>query len=126
MTTLQVPQVGFPKVYSGQFNLAGNANAVLNLQIQNYDFEATFLTAVSQGAFTIQILINNRAVHNVQLFGGGAGTGVRGENMFGTGQNPMPLPVPLKFPKGATVQITITDVSGAGNAGQISFIGREV
>lgn len=98
--------------------LGAGAQAAVQFQVLNHDFEADFLVVVSDGAFTCQIQISgSRYLSNIPIHSG---------NQFGTAQNPMPLLVPLRLKKNDIVILTLKDLSGANNNVRIGFIGREL
>lgn len=100
---------------------AGVAGAPLATQL-NIDSRAPFevygITGNSTGAFDIQITDStsrqwqNNPVNNV--------------NMVGTAQQLFPLPVPAVLAASASLNITLRDLSGAGNTVQLVFCGYEL
>lgn len=100
--------------------LAANAiNNNLNVQIQDYDFEARFLVANSTGQFSAQIIDagQKRPLTNIQVLN---------TLLFGTAQNPMPLVEPYVFKKKTLIQVQVTDLSGAPNTLDIAIMGVEL
>ena len=97
--------------------VAGNGQAPAQFQVQNQDFEADFLTANSDGPFTVMIQIGNRYLSNIPI---------HSANIFGTGSNPMPLLPSLRLRKSDIVILTVKDLSGNPNNVRIGFIGRQL
>jgi hypothetical protein len=98
----------FPFWQSGQQIIAGalgqNQFAV---NINDHSFNGVSLLANSTGAFSTQISIGGRNFQSAAVHSG---------NMWGTGQLPFNLALPMTISKGTVITITFIDLSGnAGN-----------
>jgi len=111
---------------TGQF-IIGAGNGVLNGQTismpDNRPFRWIFAMAVSTGAFTVQITDASTQKKFVAFGTGGAGgTGqIHRDLIFGTAQNPFPLPTPFVFKK--QILLDFTDISAAANTINVAFGG---
>ena len=109
-------KAGQPYTYLVNAALLALGGAQPTLQIQNNNFRALFVTGTQTGAYTLRMRVNGRQFDNAA---------VNNANLVGTAAAPMPLPVPVEWPKGAVVEFELTDTSGAPNAVQLAFIGVE-
>jgi hypothetical protein len=112
-----------PYWYSGQQVLAASAGAGVQgadspfqININNHNFDAVTLMMTSTGPFLCQIQINGRNFMSAP---------VHSANMFGTGQLPFQLAVPISIPKGGVIQVDMYDYSGAANTVNWSLHGYE-
>jgi hypothetical protein len=103
----------FPYWQSGQTTLAASAGAGLvgaseqfNINVNDHNFNGLQLLAQSTGKFLCQIVVNGRAFTSAPT---------HSDNMFGNAQLPFNLALPMTFPRGTVVQITMYDISGAQN-----------
>ena len=100
--------------------LPANASVTnYSVQILDRSFRWMFLTAVSTGPFTIQILDsrNKRPFSQQQ---------VHSNNICGTATNPFPLLTPFVFERRGSILANITDISGNNNTIRLGFIGVEL
>ena len=102
--------------YDVPFNLAGNAaNVAFSVQVTSYDFECYFWNYQSAGAFSVTISDTNR--YNFM------NAAARVETTFGNAQNPFLMIKRHVFVKNALIQGSLNELSGAANAGHLTFIG---
>ncbi len=122
--TGKIKKAGLKYQYATTFTLLANAQAQNNITVVNAPFRWMFALAVSTGAFLVQI---TDAQNNRQFFNLPAGTaGQHSSLAFGTAQLPFPITPPYTFPSLGTIQVNVTDISGAGNTIWIGFDGQEL
>jgi hypothetical protein len=94
----------FPYWQSGQQIIAaGGGQNQFNVNINDHSFNGVSLLANSTGAFSTQISIGGRNFQSAAVHSG---------NMWGTGQLPFNLALPMTFPIGTVITITFIDMSG--------------
>ena len=118
--------VGSFYTYGLDFNLLANATQLGSILVQqNKDFRWLFAVAQRTGAFTFLLDINGnqyQTLFNSQ--GVQSGAGLHDQNFWGTSaNNPLPLPIPILIPAYNRLNVNVTDVSGAPNTINMSFIG---
>jgi len=98
---------------------ANQANLQAVVTIVNWDFEWLELTGESTGAFSFLItdLGTSRQFSNIAI---------HSSEMLGNGQNPFPLLSPYTFAQRSSIQVTLNELSGAGNTVALAFIGRNL
>lgn len=94
-------------------------NSINTLQINDYDFQWQFAMASSTGAFSALITdgSSKRQFSNVALNNG---------VLFGTAQQPFPLPAPFVFPRRGAIIASLNDLSDADNTVHIAFAGVQL
>jgi hypothetical protein len=98
---------------------ANEENLVGSVQVNDKDFKWIFAMAQSTGAFSALVTdgSSKRQFSNVALH----------QNvLFGTAQQPFPLPAPFTFQKRGAILVSVNDLSGAGNTVRLCFGGVEL
>ena len=106
--------------YGIQIVLTANQQQQQTINILNAPFKWIFATAVSTGAFTVQL------ADAKNLRGSSLTPQLHNALVFGTAQNPFPVLNPWTFDQNGAIQINITDLSGAGNTVWLGFIGVQI
>lgn len=114
------PAVPLQFTYEIDTALAANAvNTQASVQVNDKDFKWIFAMAVSTGAFSALVTdgsskrqFSNQALHQNVL--------------FGTAQQPFPLPAPFTFVKRGAILVSLNDLSGAANTVRLAFAGIEL
>jgi hypothetical protein len=96
--------------------LAANASQDATININNHNAKFKSLMVNGTGVFSCLIQINGRALMS---------SAVHSANMFGTGQLPFQLAVPISVQVGDQINITLEDLSGNQNTLDIAFHGYE-
>lgn len=98
---------------------ADAANVQASVQVNDKDFLWIFAMAQSAGPFSALITdgsskrqFSNQALHQNVL--------------FGTAQQPFPLPAPFTFLKRGAILVSLNDLSGAANTVRLAFAGIEL
>lgn len=106
-------------VYSIIIALTALQQLQQSISILNAPFKWIFATAVSTGAFTVQL---QDAKNQRQFFN----QAVDSRLVFGTAQHLFPVLNPYTFDQNGAIQITVTDTSNANNSVQLGFIGVQL
>jgi len=107
MATAGAAVNGWTYWHTGKVALAAGGNtSQFNVNINDANFNGLLLMANSTGPFSTMMIVGGRA------FSSGP---VHSANMWGTAQQPMKLSLPMTFPVGTVIQVTMTDLSGAAN-----------
>jgi hypothetical protein len=83
------------------------------------DFQVIWLIANSTGTFSFTFSDGSTG----RLFMSGA---INNVNLFGSAANPFPMLPPYVFKRQGSIQLVITDTSGANNTIQVVFSGKKI
>ena len=105
-----------PYWQAGQIVLGANASVPFQINVYNHNFKGLLLTATLTGVFSTMISANQRNLMGAPVHSG---------NMWGTGQLPFQLAIPISAPLGSTINITLTDLTGQQNTVNWAIHGYE-
>lgn len=126
----KVKGLRMPYVYSMARNVVANPEGVVTVAanqtitaILSFDKDSDFMVSKLTGGSTGGCLVTIQEMGRDRQW---MNTGIHIHNLVGGGASPNILPQPRFIPKGATITISIQDISGAANNVILNMIGTKI